>query len=187
MSEEKEYVLKLLLLGDAAVGKTSLINMYLSHSFKEEYHATLGVNIVTKDLNLKEINAKARLIFWDLAGQEKYNLSQELYFQGVSGAFLVYDITRDESFKNIKSKWLADYNNHAQKVGSYILIGNKVDLEDSRQVSTNKGEELANQIKAVDFIETSAKYGDNVEKAFQRIVYHILKIKGIPIEIKKID
>lgn len=183
MSEEKEYVLKLLLLGDSAVGKTSLINMYISHSFKEEYHATLGVNIVTKDVNLEEINAKARLIFWDLAGQEKYNLSQTLYFQGVSGALFVYDLTRDDSFKNIKKKWLTDYKQHAQKVGSYILIGNKVDLVDERQVPTKKGQKLAQQIEAVDFIETSAKYGDNVEKAFQRIVYHILKIKGIPIEL----
>jgi len=182
MSDEKEYVLKLLLLGDAAVGKTSLINTYISHSFKEEYHATLGVNIVSKDLILEDINAKARLIFWDLAGQEKYNLSQALYFQGVSGALFVYDLTREDSFKNIKKKWLADYKKYAQKVGSYILIGNKVDLVDERKVSTKKGEKLAQQIEAVDFIETSAKYGDNVEKAFLRIVYHILKLKGIPIE-----
>ncbi len=183
MSDEKEYVLKLLLLGDAAVGKTSLINMYISKSFKEEYHATLGVNIVTKDLVLEEINAQVRVILWDLAGQEKYNLSQAAYFQGVTGALFVYDLTREDSFNNIHKKWLADYQKHAQRDGSYILIGNKVDLIDERKVSIKKGEKLAQQIEAVDFIETSAKYGDNVERAFQRIVYHILNLKGIHIGI----
>jgi len=174
----KEYVFKLVLLGEAAVGKTSLINRYVEGSFTEDYKPTLGANIIRKDVKLDESNAKIRLIVWDLAGQEKYNVIRSMYFQGCVGALLVYDVTRYKTFSEIKNKWLADFNKYVKKEGAYILIGNKIDLEDQRNVPTTEGQQLAKEINACDFIETSAKLGDNVEQAFQNLVKQILRNYG---------
>jgi small GTP-binding protein len=176
MSEDvKEFVFKIVVLGDAAVGKTSLINMYIEQSFSEDYKPTLGANIIRKDVYVDKINASVRLIMWDLAGQEKYNVIRSMYFQGCVGALLVYDVTRSNTFETIDSKWLKDFKKYVKKEGTYILIGNKVDLKDERVVSTEEGENYAKKIEASDFIETSAKYGENVEQAFNNLVHQILK------------
>ena len=179
MSGDSIIVLKLVLLGDAAVGKTSLIDMYAHHRFKESYMPTLGVNIVVKEIY--ETNAQIRLVVWDIAGQEKYDVSRKMFFQGVVGALFVYDTTRDASLQNIESKWLNDLNEYCDQDLAYILIGNKIDLEDSRVVSTERGRELADKINASAFVETSAKYGHNVEEAFKKLVTKI--IENLEIEI----
>jgi len=166
--------LKLALLGDPAVGKTSLINMYTQHRFSSDYQPTLGVNIIVKELALKDINTYVRLVLWDIAGQDKYDLGRKRYFQGILGALLIFDTTRDLTFKNIELKWLKDMKDFGEKDPVYILIGNKIDLKDSRLVSAEEGKNLAEKIKAIDYIETSAKYGDYVEIAFQKLVYHVL-------------
>ena len=176
--EAKEYVFKVTILGDAAVGKTSLINQFVEGAFEEDYKPTLGANIIRKDVTLEKFNAKIRLIMWDLAGQEKYNVIRSMYFQGCVGALVVYDITRHNTFDNVDSKWLKDFKNYVKKEGAYILIGNKSDLEDQRAVSTEEGKKLAEEIDASDFIETSAKYGENVEMAFKNLVYQILRNYG---------
>ena len=176
MSDEvKEFVFKIVILGDAAVGKTSLINQYIEQSFEEDYKPTLGANIIRKDVFIDEINASVRLIMWDLAGQEKYNVIRSMYFQGCVGALLVYDVTRHNTFETINKKWLKDFKKYVKKEGIYILIGNKIDLKDQKVVSTEDGESFSKEINASDFIETSAKYGENVEKAFTNLVYQILR------------
>ena len=172
--EEKEYVLKLLLLGDLAVGKTSLVNQFLEHSFEEKYQATLGVNLIFKDVEIEETNTKVRLILWDIAGQDKYEKTRKSYFEGCEGAMLVYDITRSSTFENIESKWLVDFKNYVSSKDAYILIGNKADLIEERTVTHEHGQGLAKKINAIDFIETSAKTGDNVEKAFINLVHQVL-------------
>ena len=181
MSDEKttEYILKLVVLGDPAVGKTSLINQYIEHSFKEDYKPTLGVNIVSKDLIIEDKDKiKARLVLWDIAGQSKYDLSRQMFFQGCAGAIFVFDITRSVTKNSIQSKWHKDLlkfsGTRSAKDGAYLLLGNKSDLNDARRVTREEGEELCKELNALDFIETSAKYGDNVEKAFQSLVSHIL-------------
>ncbi len=179
MSDEvKEFVFKIVVLGDAAVGKTSLINQYIERSFEEDYKPTLGANIIRKDVFVKEINASVRLIMWDLAGQEKYNVIRSMYFQGCVGALLVYDVTRHNTFETINSKWLKDFKKYVKKEGTYILIGNKIDLTDQRMVSAEDGINFAKKINASDYIETSAKSGENAEKAFENLVHQILKLQG---------
>ncbi|MFW9938643.1 MAG: Rab family GTPase [Candidatus Thorarchaeota archaeon] len=179
MTEEaKEYVFKITILGDSAVGKTSLINQFVEGSFEEDYKPTLGANIVRKDVNIGDSNLKVRLIMWDLAGQEKYNVIRSMYFQGCVGALVVYDITRHQTFDNVESKWLKDFKKYVKKEGAYILIGNKIDLRDKRFVTEEEGKSLAKKIKASDFIETSAKFGENVEKAFKNLVFQILRNYG---------
>jgi len=175
MNEEREYVFKITLLGDAAVGKTSLINQFVENTFQEDYKPTLGANIIRKDVILEELNAKVRLIVWDLAGQEKYNVVRSLYYQGCVGALLVYDVTRIVTFENIVSKWLNDFKKYVKREGVYLLLGNKSDLNEQRVVQTSDGNKLAEKINASKFIETSAKFGENVDNAFKTLVYQILE------------
>ena len=174
----REFVFKIVILGNAAVGKTSLINQFIDGSFEEDYKPTLGANIIRKDVNLE--NTKVRLIMWDLAGQEKYRVVRSLYFQGCVGALLCFDLTRFLTFDSISTKWLKDFQKYVKKQGSYVLIGNKNDLKDQRTIPKEKGEELAKRINA-SYIETSAKEGENIEEAFTLLVEQILRNHGVEI------
>ncbi len=175
--DEREFVYKIVILGDAAVGKTSLISQFVEGSFNEDYKPTLGANIVRKDVNLN--STKVRLIMWDLAGQEKYQVVRSMYFQGCQGALLVYDVTRYNTLDNINTKWLQDFKKYVKKKGVFILIGNKSDLKDQRVIPTEKGKDMASKIKASHFIETSAKLGENIEEAFSLLVQEILGNHGV--------
>jgi len=176
IKELREFVFKIVILGNAAVGKTSLINQFVENAFREDYKPTLGANIIRKDVDIdgEDAHTKIRLIMWDLAGQEKYSVIRSMYFQGCEGALLVYDVTRYNTFDSIKSKWLRDFKKYIRKEGVYILIGNKTDLNDQRVVPTEKGKDLAENIQASHFIETSAKMGENIEEAFLLLVKQIL-------------
>ncbi|KKN39280.1 hypothetical protein LCGC14_0745090 [marine sediment metagenome] len=176
---QKQIILKLVLLGDAGVGKTSLVNMYTEYHFKEDYKPTLGVNIVVKEIEIEKIDAKIRLILWDIAGQNRYDLSRKMYFGGALGALFIYDTTRNSTFQNIEAKWLKDVKEFSEGEPAYILIGNKIDLEDSKVISMEAGKKLAEKINASDFVETSAKYGDNVEIAFKKLVDKVLTNRGV--------
>ena len=176
MTESKriELIFKLALLGDPAVGKTSLINQFIHHKFDRDYHPSLGVNIVIKDMKVPEMNVFAKMILWDIAGQEKYDLSRKAFFQGCVGALFVYDVTRPPSFKSIKSKWLKDLKEYGNQNAEYLLIGNKNDLTEHKAVTTEEGQKLANKIKASEFIETSAQSGENVEEAFKQLLLNVI-------------
>ena len=178
-SELREFVFKITILGDSAVGKTSLINQFVEGSFQEDYKPTLGANIVRKDVILDK--ARVRLIMWDLAGQEKYQVVRSMYFQGCQGALLVYDVTRYNTLDSISNKWLRDFKKHVKRKGAFILIGNKSDLKDQRVIPSERGNELASKIKASHFIETSAKLGENIEEAFSLLVHEILSNHGVNI------
>ncbi len=177
----RKLVLKLALLGDSAVGKTSLVDQYTQHQFQDDYQPTLGVNIVVKELTIEQMNINARLVLWDIAGQDKYDLSRRMFFQGCKGALFVYDTTRDATFKNVEDKWLIDLRKFGEKDSVYMLIGNKVDLKDSRVVSVEEGRKLVERINACDFVETSAKHGENVENAFQKLVSNIMANSGLKV------
>ncbi|MBY8985153.1 MAG: GTP-binding protein [Candidatus Lokiarchaeota archaeon] len=174
--ELREFVFKIVILGDAAVGKTSLINQFCEDKFQDDYKPTLGANIIRKDVDIdgEDVDTKIRLIMWDLAGQEKYSVIRSMYFQGCEGALLLYDLTRYNTFDSIKTKWLRDFKKYIRKKGVYILIGNKSDLSDERVIPTEKGKDLAEDIQASHFIETSAKLGENIEEAFLLLVRQIL-------------
>jgi len=170
--EKIELMFKFALLGDSATGKTSLINRYVDQKFNENYQPSLGVNIVIKDLEDK--NIKVRLILWDIAGQDRYELSRRMFFEGCTGALFVYDITRPSTLENVESKWYPDLTTYGNKASSFLLIGNKSDLNDLRKVSTEEGKKIAERMNAIDFIETSAKSGENVEKAFSNLLAGVI-------------
>ena len=180
----KQWTFKILVLGDMAVGKTSLINQYIEHTFLEDYRPTLGVNIISKDIEIEQIGSLIRLIFWDIAGQDKYENYRQTYYEGCSGVLFVYDITRHDTFINIESKWLKDLLNNIKKRCDFLLLGNKIDLKENRVVTYEEGERLANKINAIDFIETSALNGKNVDKAFLRLIQRILNQYGEDFKIE---
>jgi len=170
-----QIILKVSLLGDPGVGKTSLVNRYIDEIFERDYRPTLGVNIMTKDIEVKKIGKKVRLVIWDIAGQEKYDFTRKMFFQGCKGVFLIYDVTRPNSLLNIKKKWLKDLTQYSKENLEFILIGNKNDLRDKKQIKSEEGEKFSQNIDAVKFIETSAKEGDNVNLAFSSLVSIIVE------------
>jgi len=182
--DKKKWAIKLTVLGDAAVGKTSLINKYITNSFKEKYQPTLGVNIVTKDIQIQEDNSEIQFLLWDILGQDKYELTRQMFFQGCAGTLLVYDMTRYSTFERVKTKWIEDFKKYGKPDSVYLLIGNKSDLKDSIKASSEEGKLLADKIEAVEFLETSAKYGENVEKAFRILFSHVLEKSGVKIDLE---
>jgi len=171
------WLLKIAILGDTAVGKTSLVNQFVDNTFKEDYGPTIGADILKKDIDIPEFNSTAKLVLWDIGGQTQYEKQRPEYYEGCSGALLVYDITLHSSYENIAEKWLMDYKNYVTKDQIYILIGNKNDLEDQRGVKKEEGEKLGQEIQAIEFLETSAKFDVNVDKAFVRLAKAIIEVK----------
>ena len=164
-----DYLLKYIIIGDAAVGKSNLLLRYAHGQFNSEYQITIGVEFGAKNI---EIGDKLyRVQIWDTAGQENFRSITRAYYKNSVCAIVVYDISKRDSFENI-STWIEDCRNQSPKSIYMILVGNKCDLEDRRQVSKEEGQELA-QKYGLDFYETSAKTGQNVEEMFLSTVQEI--------------
>ena len=166
--EEYEMMVKVILIGDSGVGKTNIMSKFLKNQFMEESKATIGVEFGSKLFNHEGHKIKAQI--WDTAGQEKYKAITGAYYKGSKGALVVYDITQKKTFKNIE-KWVNLKAAGDPKI-TIILIGNKNDLDDKRQVSKDQGEEKARSFGCA-FLETSAYSGDNIDKAFNLMVKEI--------------
>jgi Ras-related protein Rab-8A len=160
-----ETRLKLLLIGDSSVGKSSLLLRFAEDSFNQSFISTIGVDFKTRSIELD--GEQVKLSIWDTAGQERFRTITAAYYRGANGIILVYDITSEVSFNNIRS-WINNIEEHASDSVCKILVGNKCDMEDKRQVSTAQGQNLAKEFN-IKFFETSAKADINVEKAFQAI------------------
>ncbi|CAD8080853.1 unnamed protein product [Paramecium sonneborni] len=162
MQQEYDYLFKILLIGNSAVGKSSLLLRFADNVFNESFLPTIGVDfkIRTFDLNGKTV----KLQIWDTAGQERFKTITNSYYKGAHGIILVYDVTDKQSFKDVEN-WLAEVEKYANENVVRVLVGNKVDLESKREVTFEEGKELADSLN-IRFIETSAKNSSNVEKAF---------------------
>ena len=167
--EEYEMMVKVILIGDSGVGKTNIMSKFLKNQFMEESKATIGVEFGSKLFNDEGHKIKAQI--WDTAGQEKYKAITGAYYKGSKGALVVYDITQKKTFENIE-KWVNDLKAAGDPKITIILIGNKNDLDDKRQVSKDQGEEKARSFGCA-FLETSAYSGDNIDKAFNLMVKEI--------------
>lgn len=164
-----QYVFKIIVCGDYAVGKTTLLRRYTELKFTEDYLPTLGVNMLRKEMEFA--NNKVKLMLWDVAGQELYAQVREQFYVGTKGAILVYDVTRPESFVNI-SKWRKEILDVVKNPVYCILVGNKIDLE--HKVTTEEGKKLAKELN-MPFLETSARTGTGIEKAFSLLIENLLK------------
>ena len=183
MSELNESVYKVLLLGDSSVGKTCFLMKYTDEAFQETHMATIGLDYRLKSMKLK--NGKTvKIQIWDTAGQDRFRSITKNYYKGSHGIILIYDITNPITFENI-THWVSQVREEASKNVVIYLIGNKIDLEEERKVSTEEGEKLAEKL-GLPFNETSAFDGTNINETFDDIVERIDKAFGdIPITPKQ--
>lgn len=152
----------MLLIGNSGVGKSSLLLRFADDVFTDNFMPTIGVDFKIRTI---EVDGKTiKLQIWDTAGQERFKTITSSYYKGAHGIIVTYDITDRESFSAIEN-WMNEVEKHASDNISRILVGNKSDMTDARQVSTDEGKELAEHYN-VRFLETSAKDCKNVEEAF---------------------
>ena len=163
--EEYDFIFKVLLLGNSDVGKSSLILRYVDQVWNEVFVPTIGVDFKVKTLTID--NKQIKMQIWDTAGQERFRNVISSYFKGSHGILLVYDITNRDSFKNLEN-WLIEIEKNASENVLKILIGNKNDLVDEREINADEGQAFANR-NGMQFIETSAKMNTNVNEAFEAL------------------
>lgn len=169
--ETYDYMFKVLLLGDAGVGKTSLMWRFSDDVFNHTYISTIGIDFKLRTIDVQ--GQKVRLQVWDTAGQERFHAISVSYYRTAAGIMLVYDITRRCSFENI-AKWLRKIDEHAKEDVIKLLIGNKCDMEQPRAVMREEGEKLADEYD-MPFFETSAKENESIKEAFECIVEEIME------------
>lgn len=156
------YLFKYIIIGDTGVGKSCLLLQFTDKRFQPVHDLTIGVEFGARMVSIE--GKQIKLQIWDTAGQESFRSITRSYYRGAAGALLVYDITRRDTFDHLAS-WLEDARQHSSSNMVIMLIGNKSDLESSRQVSKEEGEQFAKEHGLI-FMETSAKTADNVEEAF---------------------
>lgn len=164
-----DYVFKIVVIGDSAVGKSQLLTRFSKNEFKTDNRATVGVEFQTKSILIDKKHVKAQI--WDTAGQERYRAITTAYYRGALGALIVYDITKADSFEHV-NRWLDQLRAHADPNAVIMLVGNKCDLESMREVPVESGRELAETERLL-FLETSALDATNVEKAFLTVLERI--------------
>lgn len=166
-----EYIFKYIVIGDMGVGKSCLLHQFTDRKFLPASQHTIGVEFGTR---LIEIGGKKiRLHIWDTAGQERFRAITKSYYRGAAGAILVYDITRHDTFSHLKT-WLSDARSLTNEQTVMMLIGNKLDLEDHREVPYEAAQRFASENNLL-WLETSAKSGRNVEAAFVNTAREILQ------------
>lgn len=165
MPEIREYAIKLIIIGDPAVGKTSLIKKFVSDQFSNDYRASIGTNLFLTKIELDPLT-KVKIAIWDIAGHEKWINSRQIYYMGTRGAIIVGDVTRPETFNQIEKFWYPDVKKSC-KNAPIILLANKNDLKNA--TSGNEISDIGDRINAASVVFTSAKTGDNVEDAFRLI------------------
>ena len=176
ISEDDQKIklsLKILLIGDSQVGKTSLLLKYTEHVFPEEHIATIGVEY--KDKFIIKDNYNIRLQIWDTAGQERFHSITKNIYRNANGVAFIYDITNKESFNNIKN-WIQDLQNVGNDIKG-VILGNKIDLEKDRNVKKEEIEELSKKYE-MPFLEASAKENINVNEGFDLMINELFKGKS---------
>jgi len=188
---QRSFLFKIVLIGDGAVGKTSLRKRWMGEAFEVNYIFTIGCDFAIKEIQFDR-DIKVKLQIWDLGGQPHFKEVRKAFYVGASGGIVLYDITNRESFENVRM-WIAELIKHTGKKVPVVIVGNKIDLRanEGNYISTLEGLKLKRKIvkefgiKAL-FSETSAKTGENVDKVFRGITALLLQelgaIKPIPTE-----
>uniref|UniRef100_A0A3Q3N3A3 Ras-related protein ORAB-1-like n=1 Tax=Mastacembelus armatus TaxID=205130 RepID=A0A3Q3N3A3_9TELE len=171
MNPEYDYLFKLLLIGDSGVGKSCLLVRFADDTYTESYISTIGVDFKIRTIDMDGKTVKLQI--WDTAGQERFRTITSSYYRGAHGIIIVYDVTEQESFNNVK-QWLDEIDRYACEHVSTLLVGNKADLVSKKVVDAATAQDLASSLK-IPFLETSAKSSDNVERAFLTMASEIHK------------
>lgn len=170
--KSEDYLFKVVLIGDSAVGKSNLLSRYARNEFNLNSKATIGVEFQTQSMEIDGKEIKAQI--WDTAGQERFRAVTSAYYRGAVGALIVYDISRRATFENV-GRWLDELRVHSDASVVVMLVGNKCDLANIREVSQEEATLLA-QNEKMSFIETSAMDATNVTSAFQSVVKEIYRV-----------
>merc|ERR1712167_191634 len=171
MASEYDYLFKLLLIGDSGVGKSCLLLRFADDTYTETYISTIGVDFKIRTLELDGKTVKLQI--WDTAGQERFRTITSSYYRGAHGIIVVYDVTDQASFSNVK-QWLQEIDRYACENVNKLLVGNKCDLTTKKVVDFNTAKEFADGL-GIPFLETSAKNSTNVEDAFITMATEIQK------------
>lgn len=163
---------KLILFGDERVGKTSLVERYVNDKFEENYISTLGYNVYEKRVPCGDYIVS--LMLYDIGGQEKFVELRKKYAHGAQTALIVFDVTNERSYDRVE-KWVQELHRFVGEV-PFIIIGNKIDLEEQRKIETYMGDKICMDLGAITYIETSAKSGVNVEMAFEQLAIETLRM-----------
>jgi len=175
MSHRKKALLKVIIVGDSGVGKTSLMNQYVHKSFSNQYKATIGADFLTKEVLVDD--QLVTLQIWDTAGQERFQSLGVAFYRGADSCVLVYDVTEASSFEHLEG-WKNEFLVHAAPRNGdkfpFVVLGNKADITAKRQVSTTQAKTWCTAKGDIPFYETSAKEAVNVEQAFLTIAKNAL-------------
>ena len=163
---EYDYMFKILLIGNSAVGKSSLLMRFADDIFTDNFLPTIGVDF--KIRTIETAGSIVKLQMWDTAGQEKFKTITSAYYKGAHGVIMVYDITDRKSFTDLQN-WLSEVDKYSREDVVKILVGNKKDLESNREVSIEEANRFAESL-GMKYLETSAKDGINIEETFTNLV-----------------
>ena len=163
--------IKLVLLGDSGVGKTSIVTQYVSGSAPENVNPTIGAAFVTKDVLID--GQQLELLIWDTAGQEVYRGLAPMYYRSALIAFIVYDVTKAESFDSV-SYWIKELKTNVEESIIILVCGNKIDLEEKRAIEFQSAQAMASENGAL-YAETSASTGAGIDRMFQLAISTLLK------------
>eukprot|EP01084_Bolivina_argentea_P189052 325243_1 len=180
MSHRKKVLLKIIILGDSGVGKTSLMNKFVNNKFVHQYKATIGADFLTKEIKID--NKLVTMQIWDTAGQERFQSLGVAFYRGADACILVYDITNKKSFQSLelwKDEFISNAAPRNPKEFPFIILGNKYDLvkesPDMRMISIEQALSFCNQHNNIPNFETSAKSNINIDKVFETVAINALK------------
>lgn len=163
--DDYHFLFKIMLVGDSGVGKSSLLMRICEEPFNPAFFPTIGVDFKIKTLH--EDPYITKLHIWDTAGQERFKAITTAYYRGAHGAFIVFDLTNAESFKNLEN-WITDIENYKTKSIISVIVGNKCDLADKREISYETAKQFADSF-GMKYVETSAKDDVNVKKIIKEM------------------
>ncbi|GAB5361837.1 hypothetical protein AAMO2058_000746900 [Amorphochlora amoebiformis] len=172
-SKKERYDFTLIMIGDAGVGKTSLLIRFADDEFKESYQPTVGVDFRYRTFVVDQ--KKIKLQIWDTAGQERFRTLTSNYYRGADGIVLAYDITNSKTFRHV-AEWMKNVDKYGRRRAIRMVLGNKCDLEHAREVPKDLAEKYAEE-HGITWIETSAKNAENVDLAFRRMALKLLENK----------
>lgn len=168
--------INIIVLGDGAVGKTSLLKMYAEKKFTESHMATLGLDYVSKDFQPPGADQELQVKIWDTAGQERFRTLTHSFYRQAQGVVVAYDVTNEESFKNVR-KWMESIDEHADSNICKVMVGNKIDLVNERKITLQEAKETARSFN-MEYFDASAKKNEGVKEVFETLMTQVWKKKN---------